>query len=118
MRVGVAGCGNVLAAYLVQLERLQRQGWAEVAAFCGRATHRERVQAAWTGAEFLTEYSALTARKDVDIVVVLTPMAEHKAMVKAALKAGKHVLVEKPLATDLRWVARVGPDWPGAALDC
>jgi predicted dehydrogenase len=35
----------------------------------------------------------------VDAVVVATPPRTHHAIVKAALEAGKHVLVEKPLAT-------------------
>ena len=35
----------------------------------------------------------------VDAVIVATPPRTHHAIVKAALEAGKHVLVEKPLAT-------------------
>ena len=35
----------------------------------------------------------------VDAVIVATPPATHHALVKRALEAGKHVLVEKPLAT-------------------
>jgi predicted dehydrogenase len=38
---------------------------------------------------------------DVDVVLVLTSMNEHGALASAALQAGKHVLVEKPLATSL-----------------
>ena len=102
VRVGVAGCGNVLAAYLALLERLRRQGWVDVIAFCGRAGHRAGVEAAWPGAAFVTKYAELLRRDDVDLVVILTPMPEHSAMAKAALRADKHVLVEKPLATNLR----------------
>ena len=38
---------------------------------------------------------------DVDLVIILTSMPEHARPAAAALKAGKHVLVEKPLATSL-----------------
>jgi predicted dehydrogenase len=57
--------------------------------------------AGWLTADFLTDYAELLARKDVDAVVLLTPMREHAPMAKAALQAGKHVLVEKPIATNL-----------------
>jgi predicted dehydrogenase len=45
-----------------------------------------------------TDLSAMLARPDVDAVVVATPPSRHHAMALAALRAGKHVWVEKPLA--------------------
>ena len=44
---------------------------------------------------------------DVDIVLVLTSMNEHGPLTRAALEAGKHVLVEKPLATSLEDAAEL-----------
>lgn len=44
---------------------------------------------------------------DVDAVVIATPAASHGAMALAALRAGKHAFVEKPLATSSREAARV-----------
>lgn len=40
----------------------------------------------------------LFARDDVDAVVIATPASTHEALVRAALHAGRHVLVEKPMA--------------------
>ena len=45
-----------------------------------------------------SDLGALLARPDVDAIVVATPPSRHHAMALAALRAGKHVWVEKPLA--------------------
>lgn len=101
VRLGIAGCGNVLGAYLTLAARLHHQGLADVAVLCGRERQRAPALAGWPGAEFVTDYAELLARPDVDAIVLLTPMREHAPMARAALLAGKHVLVEKPMATDL-----------------
>ncbi len=100
VRIGVVGCGNVLGAYLPLLERLHRQGQAEWVALCGRERHREHARQLGVPA-FHTDYDEMLGRDEVDVVVILTPMLTHAALAKAALQAGKHVLVEKPLATSL-----------------
>lgn len=50
----------------------------------------------------LTDYNALIARDDIDAVSVATPDFTHTPIILAALKANKHVLSEKPLATTVR----------------
>ncbi len=50
---------------------------------------------------FTTEENEVLGSDDVDLVIVLTSMPEHARLAGAALRAGKHVLVEKPLATNL-----------------
>ena len=50
------------------------------------------------GARGTTDYAELLGRDDVDAVVLATPPSRHHAMALAALRAGKHVWVEKPLA--------------------
>ena len=45
-----------------------------------------------------TDLGLLLARDDLDAVAVATPARTHHGVVLAALRAGKHVLVEKPLA--------------------
>ena len=44
---------------------------------------------------------ALLARPDVDVVTICTPSGQHAAQTVAAARAGKHVLVEKPMALSL-----------------
>ena len=48
------------------------------------------------GAEALDQ-DALLARDDIDAVVVATPVPTHRPIAEAAARAGKHVIVEKPM---------------------
>ncbi len=99
--IGIIGCGNVMEAYASLTDKLQVRGLAKVVAACGREQHRDRVESRLPAAVFYTESQALVESPDVYIVVILTPMPTHAALAKSALLAGKHVLVEKPLATTL-----------------
>ncbi|GGX96315.1 Gfo/Idh/MocA family protein [Streptomyces fructofermentans] len=70
-----------------------------LAAVCGRDATAVRTaadQLGWAAAE--TDWRALIARDDVDIVDICTPGDSHAEIALAALAAGKHVLCEKPLA--------------------
>jgi scyllo-inositol 2-dehydrogenase (NADP+) len=49
-------------------------------------------------AEALPSMQALLAKDDVDLVIIATPTATHGELAAAAIRAGKHVVVEKPLA--------------------
>ena len=51
------------------------------------------------GARAFTDYEAMLRSVDIDAVAVATPDHVHCAPVVAALRAGKHVFLEKPLAT-------------------
>ncbi|MCA1218112.1 Gfo/Idh/MocA family protein [Streptomyces sp. 8L] len=73
-----------------------------MAAVCGRDGTAVRDAAArlgWEAAE--TDWRALIARDDVQLVDVCTPGASHAEIAIAALEAGKHVLCEKPLANSV-----------------
>jgi predicted dehydrogenase len=101
VRIGIVGCGNVLSAYWVECQKLAASGEAEVVAACGRQSQRELVVDRLGVQRFVTDYGELVASSDVDLVVVLTPPATHFEITRAALRAGKHVLAEKPLAMTL-----------------
>src|SRR3569833_3314920 len=53
------------------------------------------------GVEFAPDFAALLARPDIDAVLIATPHADHCPQVVTAARAGKHVLVEKPMATSV-----------------
>ncbi|MEU9859657.1 Gfo/Idh/MocA family oxidoreductase [Streptomyces sp. NPDC047971] len=73
-----------------------------LAAVAGRDATAVRAAAAqhgWAAAE--TDWRALVARDDVQLVDVCTPGDSHAEIAVAALEAGKHVLCEKPLANSV-----------------
>jgi predicted dehydrogenase len=73
-----------------------------LAAICGRDAEATRAAAdrlGWAAAE--TDWRALIARDDVRLVDIVAPGSVHAPIAIAALRAGKHVLCEKPLANTL-----------------
>jgi predicted dehydrogenase len=100
--IGVVGCGSVLAAYAPVIERLDYYGLARLVMACDRdEAKRNQMAERYHVQAFTTEYSELIGSQDVDIVLILTSMLDHAHIAIAALQAGKHVLVEKPMATNL-----------------
>ena len=73
-----------------------------LAAVCGRdkaAAEAAAARLGWAAAE--TDWRALIARDDVDLIDIAAPGDLHAPIAIAALEAGKHVLCEKPLANTL-----------------
>ena len=71
----------------------------EMAVIVGRNAEAVADAAAkWGWAESETDWREVIARDDIDIVDIVTPGDSHAEIAIAALKAGKHVLCEKPLA--------------------
>jgi len=99
-RLGIIGCGNVLDAYLPQCHKLQLRGLAEIVLAAGRPAQQERALTLGIPL-FTTNAEEVITSPEVDVVLILTSMPEHARLACAALEAGKHVLVEKPLATSL-----------------
>jgi predicted dehydrogenase len=105
--LGVIGCGSVFAGpYASMIERLSAR--AQVTAVFDVDGRRRRDAAARYDVDAeLRDPSELIARDDVDVVLVLTSMNEHGALAVEALEHGKHVLVEKPMATSLEQAAEL-----------
>ncbi len=75
--------------------------WDLVAVCDLDAERAAKVARAAGGAQAMTSVDELLARDDVDAVAIATPARTHHALVMAALRAGKHVVVEKPIADDV-----------------
>jgi predicted dehydrogenase len=79
-----------------------------LAAICGRdraATEAAAGRLGWAAAE--TDWRALIARDDVQLIDIAAPGSVHAPIAIAALQAGKHVLCEKPLANTLAEAERM-----------
>lgn len=61
----------------------------------------DRVHADWPGAEVLADPQALVRRQDLDLVVIASPNDSHFPLARAALAAGRHVVVDKPFTLTL-----------------
>jgi predicted dehydrogenase len=76
---------------------------AKLVAVCDKDRARlDKVLAGYPGVEAIESHEALLAKKDLDAVAIATPVGTHAPLALAALQAGKHVLVEKPLAGSVR----------------
>ena len=84
------------------IERLRGEGRVDVVAvYDADAGKRELAAARLDLSPDLPGDTAVCTHPEVDVVLVLTSMHEHGRLARAALEAGKHVLVEKPVATTL-----------------
>jgi predicted dehydrogenase len=61
--------------------------------------HLERIGRQFPDARQVDDFAAVVGDPEVDGVVIATPVETHFALARDALQAGKHVMVEKPLAT-------------------
>jgi predicted dehydrogenase len=99
VRIGVLGTARVVAYGLLMPAR-QTPG-VEVVAVGSRSLERAQSYAARHGiARALESYEALCDAADIDAIYIALPTALHATWVRRALTAGKHVLCEKPLASN------------------
>jgi predicted dehydrogenase len=107
--VAVVGIGWVATEHL---KAFSNNPHVRVGALCSRDEARARARLAQAGVEvpgarFTRRYQDLLDAPDVDIVSIATPNHLHARQAVAAARAGKHILLEKPTALDLRELAQV-----------
>lgn len=102
LRIGLVGCGEVTQImHLPSLHQLSDQ--FQVTALCDvSAAVLETVGDAWQVANRYLDYHDLIAQADVDAVLIANPNAYHAEVALAAIAAGQHVLIEKPMCMTLR----------------
>ena len=96
LRIGVIGYGYWgpnLVRNFAEVDGAEVRGVADA-----RDARLALVRRRYPAISVTTDAARLINDREIDAVVVATPVSSHYALVRAALQAGKHVLVEKPLA--------------------
>ena len=91
--IGYGAWGRFHARAIAQTEG------AELRAVCAASDASRQAAAAETGAAVYASYAELLARSDIDVVDIVLPNYLHEEVALAAFRSGKHVLLEKPMAT-------------------
>ncbi|MFD7754525.1 Gfo/Idh/MocA family protein [Streptomyces sp. NPDC059757] len=104
LNIGVLGLGSVFSGpYAALITRLEQEGRVKLAAGYDPDPGKRSAAAERFGIDTSFERAQdLIDRDGLDIVLVLTSMNEHGSLARAALEAGRHVLVEKPMATSVQ----------------
>ena len=99
LRIGIIGCGGIAnGKHLPALKAINR---ADIVAFCDLIEERAIKAAKEYGtpdAKVYTDYKELLKDESIDVCYVLTPNRSHADLTCDALRAGKHVMCEKPMA--------------------
>ncbi len=105
LRVGVIGAGRWSAS--AHLPGFTRSPLCEVAMICDLDRDLAERRAHEFGIpEVVTDFEKVLARRDIDVVDIVTRADNHEELSFATLEAGKHCLVEKPVCHDYRDVRR------------
>jgi predicted dehydrogenase len=97
LRIALLGSGYMGRTYAECISKYNSR--AQLAAVSGGT--RAPGLAADYDVDYVPSYEALLARSDVDAVLIATPHINHLEQVLQAAQAGKHILVEKPMATNV-----------------
>jgi len=97
VKVGLVGCGFVAHLHMYAYKRVYGVD-AEVKAVAARGDHVTDFAKQHRVATTYRTFRDLIADRDIDVIDVCTPPMLHAAMIVDAMKAGKHVICEKPFA--------------------
>ncbi|MDO8542267.1 MAG: Gfo/Idh/MocA family oxidoreductase [Opitutaceae bacterium] len=113
IRIAQIGCGNRgQSAHMTGVyKHVKETNFEYVAVADTWRVHREQAAAKakeWFGKDVkqFASYKDVLAMKDVDAVMIATPDHLHTTHLEAAAKAGKHIYIEKPLATEFDKLVR------------
>jgi len=98
-RIALVGCGRISRNHV---EAISRIDGLELIAACDSVADRAKSLAEPLGIPWFNSYAKMLAEVDCDVVTIATPSGYHPEQGVLAAKAGRHVIVEKPMAISLR----------------
>jgi len=106
VKLGVVGCGVVATAYYLPYIRNMKN--AELVAVCDRFETRTKACERLFGAkELYDDYHQMIDKADIEAVLILTAPGTHVPFAIKAAEAGKHLLLQKPMATDMAGAVKI-----------
>ena len=104
---GLIGCGKISDRHIATLSKCKN---ASLVALCDIQVERmntvedtyRKITSSQTEIEKYTDVSALLQNTKVQAVVIATPSAFHASIAKQAIRSGKHVILEKPMALSIQ----------------
>lgn len=106
LKVGILGCGQIAQA--AHFESAVKARNTELYAICDVAEDLlQRMACTYQPRKTFLDYSQMLADPDLDAIVIATADTFHIPATIAALQAGKHVLCEKPLGTNIEEVEQL-----------
>jgi len=116
LRLGLIGVGKHGSRYAKHIVEDLPQ--AELAAVCRRDRQEGKKLATRHGCSFYADYHSLIRDARIDAVAVVVPPALHGEIVAAACEAGKHLLIEKPLAVSVAEARRIRDSIAASGVRC
>jgi len=103
LNLGIIGCGSVMQGpYMELVNKLTFKGIINLKSVSDVNSKAEKIiKKKFKFDYFYKDYKNILKDKDIDVVLILTSMNEHAIITKEALLQKKHVLVEKPMATNM-----------------
>lgn len=99
LRFGIVGCGSIGPTHAGAIQQIED---AELVAVSDVVAERaEKVAKKFDVARVYDSHKTLLADSEIDVVCICTPSGMHADGVVAALRAGKHVVTEKPMEVSL-----------------
>ena len=95
VRFGIIGCGVISTVHITALAEIGR---AELYGVFDHSPERREAFAAKYGVRAYASYAAMLADPAIDAVIICTPSGLHADQAVQALREGKHVVLEKPMA--------------------
>ena len=98
LKTALVGCGKVAGLHAAAFMNL---GESRFTAVCGRNREKTGGFASRYGVKAYSDVAEMVTREQIDMVSICTPHPAHRLPAVAAMEAGAHVLIEKPLASSL-----------------
>ncbi|MDF2723251.1 MAG: oxidoreductase domain protein, partial [Paenibacillus sp.] len=99
--IGIIGCGGISRRHAESCKQLSGDCVIKAVADIDPASAKARAETIGYPVDMYQDYREMLKRDDIDIAVICTPPFAHKEPAVHALQAGKHVIVEKPMAGSL-----------------